>query len=161
MTDLHEKKARAAGPRAGRPSWRRAAAVTAAAASVGAAVLAVSPGTAQAAVSYSAPHRYCGVAGTGHPGANTWNFRFRSAGTVWTKKSDSCHDLNLVEGTADDYTGWYESGGSWHEGSRGAVFTDWSQKDRVLLSDVRPGARMTITSDGLQNRSIEQVYIDY
>lgn len=167
MTDLHqERKAPSAGTHARRLSWRKAAAVTAAAASVGTVVLAISPGTAQAAVASSAPHRYCGVAATGRPGTQGYKatppyFKLRTTGTIWTKRSDTCHDLNLVMSDADDYTGWYQSGGTWHEGSRGEVFSDWAQQDRVLLSDVRPGARMTITSAGLQTPSGEKVYIDY
>lgn len=178
MTDLHQQETAGTGKHAKRRSWRRAAAVTVAAASAGAAIIAASAGTANAAVSHPAasagtahatassypapPRPYCGVSGVGHPGAGSYKPGvIRSAGTVWTKKSDSCRDFNLVRADGDDYAGWYESGGKWREGSSGYMLGDWTRKDRVLLSNVKPGARMTVTSLGAGDIRTELVYVNY
>lgn len=150
------------GPRRPGKHRRKAAAGAVTAAALAAAVLAAMPGTAIAATgsasAAAAAGGYCGVFGSGESGGYT--MYGMEPVTIWTKQADTCHDFNLTwAGSAGDYAGLYmTSSGSWHVGSEGWVYHNRGHDLKVLLTDMAPGAQMTVeNSEGSSTGHIDTV----
>ena len=88
-------------------------------------------------------------------------------GTIWSKQPPGCLDFNLTythdtSGRGYDvYSGFYQSGTNWVEGSNGDhQLSDGNHGDFVLVSNVGTGTKLTV-SDDLGDLPSDNVKVDY